>query len=371
MEPASFKDILEKFKQGANSMEEVYSELAYLTTNHDKEIEKLQKQLDNEKARANNEEFVRHEAEKDLENMRKLQSINFSVIVGGLIQKPKEEFEKQLSDSLKKFTATIILLTIVCIGAIIISFYAFKENNISNNDKEVNTVEIEKLINEIKKENNELKEYIKKNLQKPEIQKIIEPAPAIEKKAEEVLIINKPKEEPLEEEKKPIEDTDKEETKTPQKEETTTLTKLDEEDRFLEKILFTLADYDKKYKLAGKNNSRILYKMFLLDLAPFKHDIVLEELKLFAKDYTYVPTEKEIKVWDKQMLYVYTKMLERIKNIPESKITSEMRAFRNYKSNDATVYSGWEYLGDDNLTMKESLEKEIKAIKAQIELNKN
>lgn len=367
MKSTNFKDILEKCKEGANSMEEVYSELAYLTTNYDKEIEKLQKQIENERTRANNEEFVRHEAEKDLEDMRKLQGINFSVIVGGLIEKPKKEFENQLQQSLKKFTFSIIVLTIVCIGLIIASFYYFQKNNIQTNNNEIKTIKIEKLISEMKKENKELKEYIKKNIQKPIVQvepiKKPEPKPIIPKQEKEILILNKPNSE------NPKKPDIKEEILPPKEIKDNSITELEERELLLEKVVSLLVNYDKQYKLSGKNNSRILYKMFLLDLAPFEHDLVLQEMKLFAKNYTYIPKEKEIKIWDKQMLYIYTKMLEKIKDLPESKITSEMRTFHNYKKDDATIYSGWEYLGETNLNTKESLEKEIKAIKAHIELN--
>lgn len=367
MKSTNFKDILEKCKEGANSMEEVYSELAYLTTNYDKEIEKLQKQIDDEKTRANNEEFVRHEAQKDLEDMRKLQGINFSVIVGGLIEKPKKEFESQLQQSMKKFTATIILLTIICMGLIIGSFFYFQKNNIQINQQETKSFEIEKLINEMKKENESLKEFIKKSIEKPLPQTIekpkIDPLIKEEEEKKEIIIINTPKE-------KSEEKLEVKENPTPVVEnQNDSMSKHEEQDQFLEKVLTLLVNYDTQYKLSGKNNSRILYKMFLLDLAPFKHESVLEEIKLFAKQYTYIPKESEIKVWDKQMLQIYTKMLEKIKDLPESKITPQMRAFHNYKQNDATVYSGWEYLGEDNLTTKESLEKEIQTIKAHIELN--
>ena len=69
------------------------------------------------------------------------------------------------------------------------------------------------------------------------------------------------------------------------------------------------------------------------------------------------------------MLLIYSKMLERIKDIPELKISSQMRSFDKYKQNDATLYTGWEYLGNDKSTTKESLENEIEKLNKQIVLN--
>ena len=352
MESTSFKSILDKFKQGANSMEEVYSELTYLTTNYDKEIEKLQKELEDEKVRANNEQFVRHEAEKSLEDLRKLQEINFSVIVEGLIEKPKEEFELQLRSSIKKFTVSIIFLTIISVSLIVASFFYFPKNNIQKDIITNDSNDMNKIILEMKTENEEQKKFIQENL--PEKK---------ENKNDEIII---PMKESLNEE---IEKKEIEEEKPEIKEDIKTTNQNKEE--LLDKVLTIIVSYDKKFKLSGKNNSRLLYKMFLLDLAPFKHDLILQEINLFAKNYTYVPSKEELLIWDKQMLYIYTQMLEKIENIPDSKITSNMRNFNNYKKDDATLYSGWEYLGESNLSMKESLEKEIKKLNNQIKLNSN
>lgn len=353
MESTSFKSILGKFKQGANSMEEVYAELTYLTTNYDKEIEKLHKDLEDEKTRANNEEFVRKEAEKNLEDLRKLQEINFSVIVEGLIKKPKEEFELRLRSSLRKITVSIIFLTILSITLISASFLYFQKNNIQTTVSNSDTTQINKVLNEIKKENKKLKEYIEENIKNINLKKeeIITTLPPEAKNEKIELEKNKDIVSLKEIEKKNLEN------------------EIQDEDLLQNKILSILVSYDKKFKLSGKNNSRLLYKMFLLDLAPFKHDLILQEMKLFAKDYTHIPTNEELLIWDKQMLYIYTKMLEKIENIPDSKVTASMRSFHNYKKDDATVYGGWEYVGEENLSIKESLKNEIKKLHSQIDLN--
>jgi type II secretory pathway pseudopilin PulG len=343
----NFKEILAKFKNGANSMEEVYSELAYLTSNYDEEIEKLQETINDEKTRANDEEYVRHEAEKNLQEYKTLQQINFSVMIDGLIKKPKEEFQKELKSSLKKFIFTIIVISILSVIAIAYSFTNITKNNFTNKTQNNNT-EINEIMKKVKKENNELKEFIKnelKNLKVSNQNITIEPINIPEiLKNDNTNSINK--------ESINSTTTDKTEIVPPEK-----------------KILDILLAYDKKFKLNGKNDFRIVYKMFLLDLAPFRYELVLQELKLFAKRNTYIPKVNDLLIWDKQMLQIYTNMLEKIKDIPESKITIQDRTFHNYKYNDATIYSGWEYIGESKISTKESLKKEIERLQTQITLN--
>lgn len=343
---ANFSTILDKFKQGANSMGEVYSELTYLTINYDKEIEKLQKSLEDEKTRANNEEFMRHGIEKDLADLKGLQQINFSIIVDELIKKPRDQFEHNIKQSFKKFTFTIIIFTIISLSIIVFTSFFFKNNETIPSEKNIS--EINTILTELRKENSQLKEFIQNSIRK--ITSIKNENHKISKPVQNKLM----KENEIKKNKKEF-----------NKAELT----LNDKDEFLENILSILITYDKKFKLNSKNDSRLLYKIYLLDLAPFNHDLVLEEIKLFANNNTYIPTKEDLMIWDQQLLFIYTKMLEKIKNIPELNITSHTRSFDTYKKDDATLYTGWEYHGENNLSTKESLQKEIEKLQSQITLN--
>lgn len=361
MENQNFGNILDKFKQGTNSMEAVYNELAYLTSNYDKKIEKLQKELEEEKGRANNEEFVRHEAEKNLEDLRKIHEADFERLLDEILEEPKKHFKNELDTSIKKFTLISSVVAIVAIVAI--SFYS---QTISNTPSaKTSSIEIEKLdkklnlintkLNELKIENKQLKELLEKKAIK--ISNIEEkkeiPKEQKEKlnKEEEIIIVN-----PVKEEKNLANNNS---------------INIETQDEFLDKVMLQINEYHKKFKLTTKHDTRILYKMFLLDLSPFKHDLIIDELKLFAKEGTYVPKKEDLLIWDKQMLLIYNKMLEAIKDIPDSKITSEMRSFDKYKFNDATNYLGWEYVGQKDLSLKESIKKEIDNLTSQMMINKS
>lgn len=356
---AKFKGILDKFMQSTHSMEEVYTELTYLTTNYNKEIEKVHKELEDQRAKANNEEFMRKEAEKSLADLKALQQINFSTIVDDLIKKPRDEFNSNIKSSLTRFTFSMIIIALIASVLSVAGTYLYLTNTNPITQTPIKSVdnkkEFEKLIIEMKKENEELKAFIKENIKPIEV-------PIKEKVIE--LKMEEPKEDKKETNESEVKK-EEEEIKNSDKPELT----LDTKEELMEKILTAIQTYDNKFKLNSKNDSRLLYKMFLLDLSPFKHDIFIQELQLFAKAGTYVPSAEEIKIWDKQMLHIYTKMLEKYKATPENKRTASMRLFFNYQENDATQYQGWEYVGEDGLSIEQSLEKEIERLNAQIVLN--
>lgn len=337
----NFSSILNKFKEGANSMEEVYNELSHLTSNYDEELDKLQKQLTELTLIAENEEEKRHEAENNLADLKKLQQINFSTIVDELIRKPREDMEYELKKSTKKFLSTAMLTTVISVVIItIFAFFAFffKDNvntNLTSNNNEYKILikKIDALENTIKTLKASSKtEIIKKESIKKE--NIIEPTVTREDITKEKTSIS-----------------------------------TDDKEKILEKIALHIKSFDSQFRLNTKNRTRLLYKMNLLDFAPIKYEDIIQEIELFARKDTYIPTIGDLEVWDKQMLEIYKKMLSKLENISENNISEQMTVFENYKSNDATYYGNWQYSGQKNISLKESLIKEIIRVEAQIELN--
>ncbi|XPV69058.1 MAG: hypothetical protein ACNI25_00425 [Halarcobacter sp.] len=347
----NFSSILDKFKEGANSMEEVYKELSHLTSNYDEELGILKKQITELTIIAENEEAKRHEAEDNLADLKKLQQINFSTIIDELIRKPRENMQNELKKSTKKFLFTAIISTIISIAVItsVVLFFLYSSKSNSLNVKENNSQAYKELINKI--DNLEKSIQHLKNTKKPAIEK----NNAVKKDEKNIQEKEKTNE-------KPKNDVDK-------KEENINSAMPVEKEKVLEKVATHIKNFDSQFKLNSKNRTRLLYKMNLLDFAPIKYEDLIQEIELFAREDTYIPSEADMKVWDKQMLEIYKKMLTKIQNLPNNKIDDSMTVFENYKDNDATYYGNWQYAGEKDIPLKQSLKKEIKRVKSQIELN--
>ncbi len=355
----NFSSLLDRFKEGAKSMDEVYKELAHLTSNYDEELQSLQKKITELELRLQNEEEKKHEVMNNLADLRKLQQINFSTIVDDLIKKPREKMEEELVRSAKKHTSSTIIATIssiVIITALIAFFIYYDKSFNKTNPVSTSTVEYQKLQNTIK-------DLEKKNLQYQDELKTLkkkEEKPKVEKQTTPNLKVEENKPEEIKEEKP------ENEVKVDSTNEV-----LDDKERVFEKIASHIKNFDSIYKLNNKNASRLVYKMDLLDFAPIKYEDIIQELELFAKKGTYIPSKDELKVWDKQMLIIYKRMLKKVENTPNDKLTDQMMLFEKYKVNDATKYGNWQYTGQKDISLVDSIKKEIARIENQISFNSN
>ncbi len=350
----NFSSLLDRFKEGAKSMDEVYKELAHLTANYDEELKSLQKKITELELRLQNEEEKKHEVMNNLADLRKLQQINFSTIVDDLIKKPREKMEEELVRSAKKHTSSTIIATIfsiIIITALVAFFIYYDKSFNKTNITSTSTAEYQKLQNTIK-------DLEKKNLQYQNELKTLKNKKKEEKPKVEEKITPKQEDEKIKDIKTEV---------TPQE----TGSPLEEKEKILEKVASHIKNFNSIYKLDNKNASRLVYKMDLLDFAPIKYEDIIQELELFAKKGTYIPSKEELKIWDKQMLIIYKKMLKKVENVSTEKITDQMMMFEKYKVNDATKYGNWQYTGQKDISLVDSIKKEISRIENQINFNSN